>query len=238
MRVEVGTCGFPISREKYYRLFNAVELQETFYNIPSPERMAMLKEEAPEGFTFAVKVWQVITHESTSPTWKKVRTKLTGRLENYGGLKPTEENFKAWEQFVEAVRPLGAKFYVFQTPPSLRPSNHIFDFFSSIVGKFGGLIAWEPRGRTYEDMSLIRRVVDLGVIHVVDPLKRNPLRPGYYRLHGLGSSEVNYRYKYTDEDLRRLREVLLKLGGGYVMFNNVHMLDDALRFKRLLSEGL
>ncbi|MCI4446490.1 MAG: DUF72 domain-containing protein, partial [Pyrobaculum sp.] len=40
MQVLVGTCGFPTSRKTIYATLDAVELQETFYNMPNPERMA------------------------------------------------------------------------------------------------------------------------------------------------------------------------------------------------------
>jgi len=50
----------------------------------------------------------------------------------------------------------------------------------------------------------------------------------YYRLHGF-----DYKHKYTDEELEKLLRMSRK---GYVMFNNIHMLDDALRFKKLLKE--
>ncbi|MFP3348120.1 MAG: DUF72 domain-containing protein, partial [Thermoproteus sp.] len=33
--VIVGTCGFPRSRREVYRSLDAVELQETFYNLPN-----------------------------------------------------------------------------------------------------------------------------------------------------------------------------------------------------------
>ena len=56
----------------------------------------------------------------------------------------------------------------------------------------------------------------------------------YYRLHGIGGKEVNYRYKYTEGDF----EVLANALGGdvnYVMFNNVHMIRNALEFKEYLG---
>ncbi len=29
--IKVGTCGFPMSREKYWKVFKVVEVQKTFY---------------------------------------------------------------------------------------------------------------------------------------------------------------------------------------------------------------
>ncbi|MFN3268165.1 MAG: DUF72 domain-containing protein, partial [Zestosphaera sp.] len=61
----------------------------------------------------------------------------------------------------------------------------------------------------------------------------------YFRLHGIGPREVNYRYKYSAEDLRKLKNLLRSLEGVlevYVMFNNVYMREDALKFKELLQK--
>jgi uncharacterized protein YecE (DUF72 family) len=86
----------------------------------------------------------------------------------------------------------------------------------------------------------LRRIFEeVNIVHIVDPFKRSPLlnrNTAYLRLHGIGKGEVNYSYKYTDDDLARLRDIVNSLNSSvvYVMFNNVHMLDDALRFKKLL----
>lgn len=235
MEIYVGTCGFPKSRRAIYEALDAVELQETFYNMPNPERMAKLRQEAPQ-FRFTAKVFQGLTHPPGSPTFKRTRGFKPG--EKHGLLKPTGENLELWQRFLEAVAPLKPEVLVFQTPPSLRPEPYIYDFFASVVG--GVKIAWEPRGETYRDPALIRRVAELGVIIAVDPLRREP-PPGftrYFRLHGLGGGEVNYRYRYTGEDLSRLAGILTSLGSGeaYVMFNNVYMYEDALALKRLLKQ--
>jgi uncharacterized protein YecE (DUF72 family) len=236
VKVLVGTCGFPKARRVIYETLDVVELQETFYNMPRRERMAELRREAPE-FRFTAKVFQGITHPPDSPTFKRTRGFKPG--EGHGLLKPTRENLSLWEEFLEAVAPLRPEVLVFQTPPSLKPSPHIYDFFKSVAG--GWRLAWEPRGETYRDPGLIRKVADLGILIVVDPLRREPLPADlyYFRLHGLGEGEVNYRYKYTDDDLRRIVAVIRKLQGDavYVMFNNIYMYDDAVALKQMLSRG-
>jgi Uncharacterized conserved protein len=126
---------------------------------------------------------------------------------------------------------------VFQTPPSLKPETHIYDIFASITVRWR--LAWEPRGETYKDPRLIQKVAELGVVIALDPLKRDPLPSAlqYFRLHGVGKGEVSYRYKYTEDDLHKLASVVrsLKAETVYVMFNNVYMHRDALRFKQLLN---
>jgi len=237
VEVLVGTCGFPKSRRQIYSTLDVVELQETFYNMPNRERMQTLREEAPD-FHFTVKVFQGLTHPADSPTYK--RTRGFKPTERHGLLKPTEENFQLWNEFVDSVAPLRPYVLVFQTPPSLKPESYIYDFFASVAGA-GFKVAWEPRGETYKDPALIEKVASLGVVIVVDPLKRAPLvgEIYYFRLHGL-PGEVNYRYKYTDGDLRKLAEIVKSLEGeaAYVLFNNVYMFDDARRFKSTIRGGM
>ena len=62
----IGCCGFCMARQKYYTVFNAIELQDTFYNPLEPEKLKSLASEAPQGFVFAMKVWQAISHPSTN----------------------------------------------------------------------------------------------------------------------------------------------------------------------------
>ncbi|ABL88081.1 protein of unknown function DUF72 [Pyrobaculum islandicum DSM 4184] len=235
MQFFVGTCGFPKSRRYIYNTLDAVELQDTFYNMPDPEKMAKLREEAPE-FHFTAKVFQGITHPPNSPTFK--RTRGFKPTDKHGVLKPTKENLELWQQFVDAIAPLRPEVLVVQTPPSLKPEPYIYDFFASIVGKWK--IAWEPRGETYKDLALIQKIAELGVVIAVDPLKRDPIHGHFYyfRLHGLGKGEVNYRYKYSSEDLERLATIVRRLSGEsvYIMFNNVYMYEDAVEFKRLLYQ--
>jgi uncharacterized protein YecE (DUF72 family) len=54
-----------MARQKYYIVFNAIELQDTFYNLPEPEKLKSLASEALQSFVFAMKVWQAISHPST-----------------------------------------------------------------------------------------------------------------------------------------------------------------------------
>ncbi|HET7100746.1 MAG TPA: DUF72 domain-containing protein [Terriglobia bacterium] len=47
----------------YARRFDTVEIDSTFYRIPSARTVEQWRERTPEGFTFAAKVPQTITHE-------------------------------------------------------------------------------------------------------------------------------------------------------------------------------
>ncbi|MEZ0289940.1 MAG: DUF72 domain-containing protein [Sulfolobales archaeon] len=245
-RILVGTCGFPRRREDIYKNLDAVEIQETFYDLISIERAKKISSEKPENFTITAKVFQALTHNSSSPTWKRMKTKLEGDPKSYGSLRPTRENMRLWERVLELFRLMNVEIAVFQTPSSFGFSEenyaNVKDFFSSISRK-GLKIAWEPRGSWGDPVNkerLCRLLAELNVIHVVDIFRNTPCTENqsvlYIRLHGIGGREVNYRYKYTDEDLLKLKEILSQHthDTAYVMFNNVYMYGDALRFKHLL----
>jgi len=255
MKVKIGCCGFPKSRKQYYMEFNVVELQNTFYKLPSKEWGVKLRREAPEDFEFTMKAWQAITHPPSSPTWRKLRITPPGKKENYGYLKPTEENLSAWRRVLEYVDILRAHVIVLQTPPSFGYSldnmAQVDSFFERAVKELGNrtvFIGWEPRGSWRDHVDDVKRIVCRhGVVHIVDPLRMNPVICSnqtllYFRLHGLGGREVNYRYKYSDNDLsnlaRKIHRYLNENTGiyeVYVMFNNVYMFDDAQRFRKIAS---
>lgn len=246
----VGCCGYCVGRAKYYATFRTIELQETFYELPSEERLANLRREAPEGFVFNMKAYQGVTHDLDSPTWRRSRRRpdesLRGRI---GHLRPTKENLELWEEVVRGARILGARVVVVQTPPSFGFSEENFrnamDFFSAAVGS-GLVIGWEPRGTWVDHPREVGEIVGSyrNLIHVVDPFRARPVllkEVSYFRLHGIGGREVNYSYRYTDEDLRTLCGIVGEVAGAssevYVMFNNVSMAQDSQRFVSMCGGG-
>jgi uncharacterized protein YecE (DUF72 family) len=247
--VKVGCCGFPVAQEKYYQTFPLVELQSTFYKLPLEHTLQRWRKTAPHEFEFVVKAWQVITHPSSSPTWKRAGLVIgKAKAARYGYLRPTSENFDALDQTLDACNRLQARLCLIQTPPSFQADaknvRNLKRFFTTIDRR-GLVFGWEPRGDWLEKPQLIRKLCDqLGLIHVVDLLRRNPVSSPsfvYCRLHGLGSRELNYTYRYTQDDLRILASKLTflqKIGGDevYILFNNVSMFEDAKQFLKLISE--
>lgn len=246
----VGCCGYCLSRTKYYATFRTIELQETFYELPSEDRVKLLRKESPEGFAFNMKAYQGITHDLDSPTWRRAKKKpsesMRGRI---GHLRPTRENLELWEETVKRAKVLGARVIVVQTPPSFGASDencrNAVDFFSAAV-QGGFVVGWEPRGTWVDNPHMIKRIVESqeNLIHVVEPFRTKPVvikEVSYFRLHGIGGREVNYSYRYTDEDLVALCDMLKEVAKGsqevYVMFNNVSMAQDARRFMSICSEG-
>ena len=250
MVIKVGCCGWAVrgGKQAYYKEFSLIELQETFYKLPKVDTVKTWRENAPSNFEFAIKAWQAITHPTTSPTWKKAGVKIPAeKADKYGNLQPTREVFEAWEQTLEICKALNARICVIQTPPSFNYTDENLrnakEFFASI-SRDNVIPAWEPRGDWNDHLDIVKEICDsYKLIHVVDIFKRDPVSEhpiSYIRLHGIGKGEVNYRYKYTDEDLQKLKEKtkILEAQGKevYVLFNNVYMAEDAKRFIELISK--
>jgi uncharacterized protein YecE (DUF72 family) len=240
--VIVGCCGWPEARAKYFHHFPVVELQDTFYDPPSLATIEKRRQQAPGDFAFTLKAWQLITHSPRSPTYRRLKTPIAAdKQDRYGFFRPTVEVRQAWERTAAIVRALRAAVVVFQCPPSFRPTPenkaNLEAFFAGIErGDF--LLAWEPRGKwpATEVEELCRR---LGLVHCVDPFATETAygAAAYFRLHGRGG----YRYRYSDEELEALGQMCLRqVEEGrcpvYCLFNNVFMLEDALRFQRLLAQ--
>jgi len=51
----------------YIKFFNLVEINSTFYNLPSEEMVINWTKRAPESFQYVVKVWQKISHNLNDP---------------------------------------------------------------------------------------------------------------------------------------------------------------------------
>ena len=236
--MRVGCCGFPTKREDYYSKFDIVEVQTTFYNLPRPSTAIRWNSEAPRGFEYAVKAWQTITHPPDSLTYRRTKLEIPEpKLKNYGFFRPTDEVREAWKRTKEIVDILKAGMVLFQSPPSFVENMdsvlNVRTFFEEAErGEFKML--WEPKGKWSEDT--IRGLCnDLDIVHCVDPFKDNQLHGeiAYYRLYGIGA----YGYKYTDGDLTRLLELCPKDKECYVVFNNMSMLEDALRFRFMVRNN-
>lgn len=77
MKIHVGCCGFPIAMSEYFKKFNLVELQSTFYKLPLERTAKKWRSIAPANFKFTVKAFQGISHPIESPTWRNsLRKKL------------------------------------------------------------------------------------------------------------------------------------------------------------------
>ncbi|GIU71526.1 MAG: hypothetical protein KatS3mg003_1005 [Candidatus Nitrosocaldaceae archaeon] len=233
MEVFVGCCSLPLPLDKYAKEFPTVEIDRIFYAIPRVDTVKRWRNIA-SNLIFNVKAYQGLTHPLSSPTYRRVK-KPEGNADNFGHLKPTEENFMLWQKMLEIIDALDAYICLFQLPPSFIANeenmNNAKRFFANIDKHSLLAIEFRHSSWTREKISLL--IDEFGLIHAVDPFKDRAVSKdiNYYRLHGLGSKP--YRYKYTDSDLLKLKEVVSSNHKSFVMFNNIYMLDDARRFMAL-----
>ncbi len=235
-QILVGCCGFPEARVKYFAEFDAVEVQQTFYDLPQVSTVQRWREEAGHEFHFTMKAWQAITHLPTSPTYRKLKREIPARQrKQFGAFRPNRVRLDAWRQTAEVALAMNAEIVLFQCPASFRPIEenlrNMRRFFAS-VERHGLLFVWEPRGGNWTPTLIQSLCRELDLVHATDPFTMPSCTPGllYFRLHGIGS----IRYQYTDEDLSHL-QAETAAGPGYVFFNNVPMLNDARRFRKLIA---
>lgn len=238
--IRIGLCGFTMSAAQYFRTFPVVEVQQTFYQPPAPQTLAKWRHEAPSAFEFTMKAWQLITHPSTSRTYRRLRMPMTAKERaECGAFRWTAIVQRGWETTRDCAHLLRATAILFQCPASFKPAEenigNMRTFFGRIERPKGVRFLWEPRGEWPDDI-VSRLCADFDLIHTVDPFVRPSLTPSrlYWRLHGIGGS----RHVYSDAELQQLVEWLPRAADAYVMFNNMPRIGDAKRFEQLLHQKL
>ncbi len=237
-RLIVGCCGWTEAQARYVQDFQTIELQSTFYQMPANDVARRWKALAPPDFRFCLKAWQLITHTPASPTYRRLKSKVSAEEEElYGSFRPTEQVWLAWERTREIANILDAQVIVFQCPKSFLPTRentrNLRTFFKD-VERCECTFAWEPRGEDWPQELVRDLCAENNLVHCVDPFVAEPTYGSalYWRLHG----KTGYRYRYTDEDLAELEGKLKRheqlAGPSYVMFNNIYSKEDALRFIR------
>jgi len=53
--IEIGCCGCPVSRKRYFEQFPVVEIQQTFYLPPQILLAQKWRREAPKDFEYTIK---------------------------------------------------------------------------------------------------------------------------------------------------------------------------------------
>jgi uncharacterized protein YecE (DUF72 family) len=231
--LKIGCCGFPLLKIPYAERFPVVEVQQTFYQPPMrTSTLENWRTLLPFPFEFTLKAWQLITHTADSPTFRRLKIKLTPEeLGQCGAFQWTPVVRQAWEKTRDCARALEARLVLFQCPASFRPEPHNLDqmrrFFNSI-DRDELILLWEPRGNW--DKTLIRTMCrDLNLVHAVDPFVSQSFTPDliYFRLHG----GKNFRHVFSGDELLSLARLIPENKTAYVMFNNLNMLEDAQKFQ-------
>ena len=136
----------------YAERFEAVEVNATFYAVPSPKTVARWADETPPGFSFDVKLHRLLSRHSADlkslpPACREhAITNARGRVE----LTPKLEAALA-DEMAEAVQPLGAKLATFllQLSPAFEPRKNELDELAPLVERLtpAAPVAVELRNR-------------------------------------------------------------------------------------------
>ncbi|MEA2519462.1 MAG: hypothetical protein QOF49_1542 [Chloroflexota bacterium] len=236
--IRVGLCGFSIAVDGYVREFPVVEVQQTFYEPPADRTLLRWRSAVPSSFEFTLKAWQLVTHERSSPTYRRLRRPLTeAERSQVGGFRTSPVVLEAWARTLACGRILGATAVLLQCPRSFVPTAvHVqrLRTFVGTVGREPGLrVLWEPRGPW--PMDLVGELCEeLDLVHVVDPFVGPTATPEtpYFRLHGITGA----RHVYSDGELERLIGMVPSTDQpAYVLFNNIPRVADARRFVALVE---
>ena len=235
--MRIGLCGFTMAFADYVREFAVVEVQQTFYEPPRDATLVRWRRQTPPGFEFTLKAWQLITHEASSPTYRRLRRPLSaGERRECGSFRTTPVVLEAWGRTLECARLLRASAVLLQCPRSFRatPENtsRMRAFFAQVVRPDGVRLLWEPRG-PWPPGLVLELCRELDLVHVVDPLVDTTVTPEqtYLRLHGVSGA----RHVHTDAELAAVAAALPDAGTAYVMFNNLPRIGDARRLRAMLT---
>ncbi len=218
--------GYSSTLQAYTKLFDDVEINSTFYRLPrltTVEKWRIEADEVNPEFEFTVKAFKGITH-----------------LHRF----QKKDSLSSYDLIREVCVVLRAKYILFQSPASFKPTSENIDHMQSFFGgadRSGLTFVWEPRGTWYDDATLIEKVCEENdLVQCVDPLRNDPIVFGrngtaYFRLHGFGRPSM-YRYDFSDDELAGLAEKIRSLPEGvrnvYVFFNNEACYRNGLTFLR------
>lgn len=228
--------------------FNALEVNYTYYQMPSPRTIQGLVRKTTERFRFTIKAHRSMTHDVIQPD---------------GSIR---DNPAAFEQFREGMRPLAESgklcCVLAQFPSAFRNTPDMRAYLDVVIDRLADLrLVVEFRHQSWVGPQTWGRLRQRGVgVCAVDEPVLPQLMPwvaeptselGYVRFHGRNaqawfgtSSAERYNYSYNDRELQDLRGRLEGLRGQVktlvVFFNNCHVgaaAKNALQFKTLLHEA-
>jgi len=231
----------------YAGRFRAVELDYTYYQMPTARTLQSMVNRTGSGFTFCVKAHKEMTHE-----------------------RPEEPEAVAgkFAEFLTAIAPLLAASrlgcVLLQFPWAFRPTAASASYLRQCAGLLQGTPAVvEFRNADWVQPSVLPRLtgllteLKLGFCCVDEPRLQGLMPPlvlaagniGYVRLHGRNAAKwwkhdvasERYDYLYSEAELTEWAEKIARLADEvektYVFFNNCHA-GHAARNARLMMDML
>jgi uncharacterized protein YecE (DUF72 family) len=218
--------------EYYSRFFSTVELNSSFYKPPNPAYVDKWVKLTPEGFVFAVKLWQKFTH----PNMYRAATGEIAAISNDDidlfrrGLEPLVRTGK-----------LGA--VLAQFPPSFNNDGYNHRILEAVTRHFGQYrLAVELRHKSWSDdphTAELLKENNICWVQIDEPKFESSIAPevpltsdiAYYRFHGRnaemwwkGNVETRYKYLYSPQEVDELSEKVRnnshKVSLSFAFFNN------------------
>ena len=198
--------------------FDTVEINSTFYGVPSVETARGWAGRTPPGFEFSLKLYQKFTHP-------EMFQKQTGAYPTDLGFKDVDE-FRAMLDPLASAGKLGA--LLAQFPPSFKNEPHTRGYLEWLLAAFKDyLVAVELRHRSWSDRPAetieMLNAVGAAWAQIDEPKFRSSIHQSllpavrtfyYLRLHGRNAqqwwkhdkSEDRYNYLYSAEELEPFAE--------------------------------
>ena len=189
----------------YTRHFSTVELNNSFYRLPTEKAFSSWRETSPAGFVYAVKVSRFITH-----------------------IKRLKDVDEPVETFLSRARLLEEKLgpLLYQLPPNMHRDDQRLDAFLSLLPRGLHHVVEFRHGSWLNDtVFAMLRKHNVGLCVFDMPDLSCPLLAtadfAYIRFHGATGL---YRSRYSDEELEDWARRISGLAGGleavYIYFNN------------------
>ncbi len=196
----------------YSSIFKTVEIDSTFYRIPSKGTVMGWLRYSPSNFIFTAKMPKVITHDKRLGLKNDIRSDL--------------------EAFFEVMRPLqlGGKLgcLLVQLPPryDFNPEN-LTSFFALTDPMFRYAVEFRNPSWMREETWKLLKEREVAYVNVDEPLLppevhlTSPL--AYFRWHGRGEKPW-FNYNYSKEELQpwvpKVKEAATKVKKVFGYFNN------------------
>jgi uncharacterized protein YecE (DUF72 family) len=205
--------------QRYAEVFATVEVNATFYRLPTVRAVSSWRTQVPPHFRFVVKGSRYLTHMK----------RLTDRGDGV-------------RRFFERLEPLGECLdtVLWQLPPNMHVDAERLDAFLAALPT-STRHAVEFRHVSWQRADVYELLDRRGVLTVAvsgPQLPEDHTVTGgaaYVRFHGL---RPGYAYDYTDGDLRPWAKWLRMQSDGHAFFNNDgrgHAVKNAIRFRELLE---
>jgi len=208
----------------YTQHFPTVELNYTFYRLPTEKAVTAWYDSSPADFFFAVKVSRYITH-----------------------MKKLKDGADAMALFMSRISPLKEKTgpLLYQLPFEFqRDDERLSGFLSVLSQKYKHVFEFRDKSWYHEEVYSILRKYGAGFCIFDMPGLTSPVVAtadfAYIRFHG---KDDLYTSKYDDKDLSEWADKISKLAKQlkevFIYFNNDtagYALDNAVTLKRYLEK--